>query len=125
MDGDLTPSTELTLASIFHRFEERLATLVDERLAAFESDIAGRLIAATRRLDERLEESRRRAEDAITGSAEAVRTLAADVAAQQRQMPELVLAQVGQLPVRELIEEHRRRADGAIRVSAETARELV
>ena len=100
MDGVLAPRDPLldavltAVAPVLRRMREE----VDARLAAIEAAIGERVDSAAGQLHELVQESRRRAEDAIRDSAEAVRSLAAHVSAETRAIPDRLTAQVSLLP---------------------------
>src|SRR5215471_8348131 len=94
----------------------RLREEVDARVADLELEFGARMAEATQRMRELIEETRRRAEDAITASTEAVRTLAGQVAAEAQVMPDRM---------RDMIEPTRSYAESAIRISAQTVKDLL
>jgi hypothetical protein len=100
MDGDLGPRNPAIrpLVDALTPVLSRLREDVQARLDAFEAALADRLAERTTQADELLDETRRRAEDAIRQSAEAVRALANLVAQETRAMPDRMLQQIALLP---------------------------
>jgi hypothetical protein len=100
MDGDLA-SRDATLDAVVRAVAPVLVRLredVQARLDAFEAVLAERMAERQIQTDELLDETRRRAEDAIRQSAEAVRSLANLVIAETRAMPDRLTQQVALLP---------------------------
>jgi hypothetical protein len=94
MDGDLgrlDPATEAVVRAVAPVLV-RLREDVQARLDAFELALADRLAERTSQADELLEETRRRAEDSIRQSADAVRALHNLVAQETRAMPDRLMA---------------------------------
>jgi len=100
MDGDLGPRNPM-IDAIVRAIAPAMVRLREDgqaRLDAFEAALADRLAAGTAQADGLLDETRRRAEDAIRQSAEAVRALANLVAQETRAMPDRMLQQIALLP---------------------------
>jgi hypothetical protein len=100
MDGDraLADPTTDDLVRAIAPVLVRLREEVQARLNAFEVALAERLAIRQLQNDELTEENRRRAEDAIRQSAEAVRSLADMVMQETRAMPDRMLQQIALLP---------------------------
>ena len=122
MDGDralpLDPETARlvrAVAPVLVRLREDLQA----RLDAFEATLADRMGDRTAQVADRIDGTRRRAEDAMRQSAEAVRALADMVVQETRAIPDRISQQLGMiLPARDS------RAEDAIRQSVEEVRRL-
>jgi hypothetical protein len=115
MDG-LAPLTIEHLAPVLSRLRvesQQRAASFDDRLTALEDEFGERLADAVQRMRDHVDETRHRAEDAITQAAEALRIQAAQIDAERIALPD---------HMRSAIEPYRSYAEHTVRVAAEHAR---
>ena len=96
MDGSGVSTTELAgaIAPVLARLREEMHA----RLAELETEFGERMVEALAQMRELLDETRRRSEDAICESAEAMRNLSQLVTAETCAMPDRLLHHVALLP---------------------------